>query len=330
MYCNSCISTINKDDVVFCSQCNVPLHKECANHCLECNVELCDNCYGNNAYKCERCYKPNDEFHTIRRSHLELYNSCPYALYLELVKKVPVPMGKHAELGIMIHQILDLLSNDMLSTDEAIAKFTDEFEATFTELEPGEEEKFYNTGLICINRFSQIKDMFGDKFETEKNIIFTLEDNLPKVSCTLDRVDFVGDDIHISDWKTGKPMSGQKLITDLQAPLYIEAINKEYGTYPSTFTLYYLTHDKIKKYELQPDGNYKVKSGRTEYTLDIQNALNRTVDILKKINNKNFSMPKDVSMWYCSNMCSHYKTGVCSSSNKEQWKVLNNKYSEDK
>ena len=36
MYCNSCMTQINKDTGTYCSQCNVPLHIDCANKCLDC------------------------------------------------------------------------------------------------------------------------------------------------------------------------------------------------------------------------------------------------------------------------------------------------------
>jgi len=332
IYCNSCQTPINKADIVYCSQCNVPLHKECANHCRKCGAVLCDKCYGDNNFQCEGCYNPEQVFKTIRRSHLELYAACPYALYLELVKGVKPEANDYATLGTIIHHYLDLLSNHLLTKSQALTDMTAEI---MVELKDSDKiEDFLKTSVKSIDKFIEYQPSFGDKFNTEENIIFSLDDSLPFVSCTLDRVDFVNDDIHIADWKTGKPMSGQKLITDLQPPLYIEAIHKKYREYPKTFTLYYLAHDKIKMYKLldATEGNvqYAVDSGRNTYTLNVTEALERTKEILKRINNKNFTMPKDVSSWYCTNMCSHYKTGVCASSSKEQWKVLNDKYAGDK
>ena len=277
---------------------------------------------------CEACNiatNTEQEFKVIRRSHLELYAMCPYALYLQLVKGVEPEMNEYAELGIMIHHTLDMLSNQIIEDNVAITELASGIETVFKDNEKLED--FLATGNKCLESFLQLRPLLYPNFVTEKNIIFSLGDNLPKVSCTLDRIDFVGDDIFIADWKTGKPMAGKKLITDLQPPLYIEAIHQEYGVYPKTFTLYYLAHDKIKVYTLQENGNYIVDTGRNKYELDIPEALDRTREILKKINNRNWTMPKDVSPWYCKNMCSHYKTGICASSSKEQWKVLNEKYS---
>lgn len=326
IYCNSCQTPINKPDVVFCSQCGVPLHVECANHCLKCDAILCDTCYASNSFMCDGCYKPDQEFKVIRRSHLELYAACPYALYLELVKGIKPEPNDYATLGSIIHNYLDLLSNHLLTINEAIIKATDQIHIDLSHSDKVDD--FVQTAITSLTQFAEYQPLFGDKFNTEENIIFSLQDDLPMVSCTLDRIDFVGDDIHIFDWKTGKPMSGQKLITDLQPPLYIEAIHQKYGIYPKTFTLYYLVHNKLKVYTKlnTTHPTYEVQSGRNAYVLNIEEALNRTKDILKKINNKNFTMPKDIGQWYCTNMCSHYKTGICASSSKEQWKVLNDKY----
>lgn len=333
MYCNSCMTQINKDDLEFCSQCNVPLHKECANHCLTCGKTLCDVCYLENNYNCEVCNPPKQNFKVIRRSHIELANTCMYALYLTLEKGITPEANEYATLGTIVHQIIDMLCNKLIEADEAYERFDKEFDK---ELKEFNDESFKEIGYASIRKFIELKELFNnDKFTSEENIIYSIDDNLPSISCTLDRIDFINDEIHISDWKTGKPMSGQKLITDLQAPLYIEAIHQKYGVYPKTFTFYYLAKDKIKQYVLIPqDGNgeiyplYKVNSGRKDYILDINDRLEETKKILTKINNRQFSMPKDVSLWYCQRMCWFYKSGICASSDKEQWKVLSNKYNE--
>ena len=338
MYCNSCVTQITKaDEVVYCSQCNVPLHSGCANHCLSCGKVLCDNCFTLNKFHCESCKPPEKRFETIRRSHIELYQSCPYALYLQLVKGVVPPDGEHAKLGTIVHQLIDKIRNNLLNYSDSFDEFEVEFYEKFSDAEDKElTNRLYDRGIDSLTNFWGIKDMLPvGKFESEINIIYSLGENLPSISCTLDSVDFVDGEIHVSDWKTGKPMSGQKLITDLQPPLYIEAIHQKYGMYPKTFTFYYLENGKVKVYERQPYvlgeyPEYVVHSGRTDYTLDLHDALERTKDILTKINNGVFNMPTNVHEWYCKNMCYFYKSEICASSMKEQWNVLNAKYAEDK
>ena len=323
------MTEIRQTAIEFCTQCQVPLHHGCANHCLECETILCDKCYGDNNYLCERCNPPVQNFKTIRRSHIELFNTCPYALYLILVKGVEPPSNEYAQVGTLVHQVIDMISNGLYTYEQGQAEVVSEIQKRFHEHE--KFETFKQTGAKSIEGFSKIMYDLGKDFLVEENIIFSLGDDLPQISCTLDRIDFVDDEIHIADWKTGKPMSGQKLITDLQAPLYIEAVHNRFDKYPKTFTFYYLANDKMKIYERTIENGkvyYDVKSGRTSYRLDMEEALHRTKDILTKINNKQFNMPTEVHQYYCQNMCWFYKSGICASSSKEQWKVLKEKYTE--
>lgn len=329
MYCNSCMTQIGKsDEVVNCSQCNVPLHSGCANHCLSCDTVLCDVCYSKNNFYCESCKPPSIMFATIRRSHIEQYQSCPYSLYLMLIKQVPVPDGEHAKLGTIVHQIIDKIRNNLVDATQSMDEFESEFRKGFHDSEDADlTARLYERGLTSLRFFWSIKDLFtSEKFESELNIIYSLDDGLPSISCTLDEIDWIGEDIHVSDWKTGKSMSGQKLITDLQAPLYIEGVHQKYGVYPKTFTFYYLEEGKVKTYNRNEDGTYTVKSGKTDYVLNVNDALERTKDILQKINAGNFNMPTGTHEWYCKNMCYFYKSGICDSTMSEQWKILNNKY----
>ena len=110
MYCNSCLKLIPKEKVTHCSQCGVPLCKDCANHCMTCGKELCDTCYMENNFRCEDCFKPENMFAVIRRSHLEQYAGCPYSLYLQLVNGITPPMGKHAQLGVIVHELIEQIS----------------------------------------------------------------------------------------------------------------------------------------------------------------------------------------------------------------------------
>jgi CRISPR/Cas system-associated exonuclease Cas4 (RecB family) len=275
----------------------------------------------------------------IRRSHLEQYAGCPYSLYLQLVLgKVP-PMGKHAQLGIIVHQIIDQMSEHDLTLVEARKKLIEEIEIWNTQVP--EENKEYSTiddeligvGSICLDNFFMIKNEFHQPYESEKNIIFELEENLPKISCTLDRITTVNGNKHIHDWKTGKPMAGQKLITDLQPPLYIWAVFCEYGILPKTFTLHYLQHNKNLTYTLVDAENviYEVQTSRTKYTLDVKKALEVTKKILSGIQNNQFNMPSDKThLWRCSNFCWFGMTNQCAGSVNEQWKAAKRIRKEDK
>lgn len=333
IYCNSCLKKIPKEEVVYCSQCGVPMCEKCSNHCLVCGKILCDSCYADNNFKCEECYKPDETFSVIRRSHIEQYAGCPYSLYLQLILGIEPPMGKNAQLGVIVHEIIDSISEYDVTLDaakeilkERIEEWNlstdDEYSIITVELE--------EVGKTCLENFWLIKDMFTPGFKSEYNIKYSIDDNLPKISCTLDRIEWHGKDIHIHDWKTGKPMSGKKLVTDLQPPLYIYAVYKEFGEFPKTFNLHYLNPNKHITYKYMGDMKYVVKTKRSEYLLDVNERLEATKKILKDIKHNKFNMPtNETHIWRCKSLCWFGLSGKCTGVQNEQWKAMNKKYKEE-
>ena len=330
MYCNSCIKKIPVDKITRCAQCNVPLCKDCANHCQICGKELCDSCYAENNYKCEECYKPDDMFQVIRRSHIEQYAGCPYSLYLQLVLGIEPPMGKHAQLGVIVHELIDKSSEYDFGLSAAIGELEDRVEEWNLKTDDDYSiitMDLLDVGKTCLMNFFGIKDSFGKDFISEHNIKFSLGKNIPQVSCTLDRIEFDKESgkIYIHDWKTGKPMSGKKLITDLQPPLYMYAVCQEYGQMPESFTLHYLNPNKHIVYHRIDDNTYFVKTTRNVYELDIKDAIKRTKEILNGIKNNKFSMPDDSThSWRCNNMCWFGLTDRCKGVQNQQWQEINN------
>ena len=333
MYCNSCQGIIAKDDLTYCEQCHSPLHTSCANHCLECGKILCDSCFAENSFKCEECNTPDETFKVIRRSHIEQYAGCPYSIYLQLILGIEPPMGKHAQLGVIVHEIIDKMSEHAMSLDKAkeelyerVLEWNINNEGDYSLITPD----LLRTGEECLDNFFLIKDSFPENFLSEYNIKFALEDDLPMISCTLDRITRFGDRIDIHDWKTGKPMSGKKLITDLQPPLYIYGVYKEFGTWPESFTLHYLKPNKHLTYKKLEDGKYSVNTSKNEYILDVEEALERTKEVLQNIKSKKFNMPNEnTSSWRCKNMCWFGSSGKCQGVANEQWKQLKRKYEEE-
>ena len=329
MYCNSCLKKIEKEQITYCEQCGVPICKKCANHCMQCGKELCDSCYMDNKYMCEECYSPEDIFTTIRRSHIEQYAGCPYSIYLQLILGITPPMGSHAELGVLTHEIIEKIELDKIKHEEALNELQEKIDAwnqstkdSYSVITMELEE----IGKNCINYFYKIKGMFGNKFKSEYNIKYSIDEKLPNISCTLDRIEWVGKDIHIHDWKTGKPMSGKKLITDLQPPLYIYGIYKEFGEFPKTFNLHYLNHEKHITYKWKGEGMYEVKTTKNTYMLDVNNAIERTKKILKDIKRQKFDMPTDSThLWRCKNICWFGTSGKCKGVEIEQWKKIKEK-----
>lgn len=336
IYCNSCQKQIPRAEETYCTQCGVPICKGCANHCLTCEVELCDSCYAENNFRCEECFKPENMFSTIRRSHIEQYAGCPYSLYLQLILGITPPMGKHAQLGVIVHALIEdiQVNNTTLTASKA------ELERLIQEWNINTDDEYSiitmdleELGHTCLDNFFKLRSTLRPLKALEENVKFVLEEDLPTISCTIDRIEEVGKDLHIRDWKTGMAMSGKKLITDLQPPLYIYGVYKEFGVYPKTFTLNYLKTGKEIVYNLQEGEKvtYEVKTTRNTYILDIEEALGRTRKILKGIKNNKFDIPNMAThVWRCKSLCWYGISGKCTGVQTEQWKVLNDKYNETK
>lgn len=335
IYCNSCVKQIPKEEETYCASCGVPLCTKCANHCLTCGKSLCDSCYAENNYKCEDCHKPEENFNVIRRSHIEQYVGCPYSLYLQMVLGITPPMNQHAQVGVIVHNIIEQIQQKNIELQEALAMYqreVDEWNQKTDDSYSIITMEVEQNGIISINNFYDLPQISSDKTELEKNIIYSLNENLPSISCTLDRIDFKGDDIYITDWKTGKPMAGKKLVEDLQPPLYIYGVFAEYGKYPKTFTLQYLQKNKEIVYsQIDDKPIYEIKTSRSTYVLDIEEALKRTKNVLSKIKNNVFKMPtNETHIWRCKNLCWFGISGKCTGVQTEQWKKLNEMYENNK
>ena len=119
-------------------------------------------------------------------------------------------------------------------------------------------------------------------------------------------------------------MSGKKLAEDLQPPLYLYAVYKEYGQMPEAFTLHYLNNMKNLTYKKIDDNTYKVKTVRSEYIMKVDEAIERTKKILKGISKSDYQIPnaKEVS-WYCKSMCWFGLSGYCKTAQTEEWSRIN-------
>lgn len=332
MYCSCCSGSFkNKLEIKYCAQCNVPIHETCANHCMKCGKILCDYCSLDNHFMCDECAskeKKEHEVTRIRRSYIEQYKHCHYSLYLQLVKGHIPPMGSYAEVGVIVHQIIDKISEHDQSLEDSILELEreiNEFNTIYQDEYSHVSEAQLENGRQCLRNFYQIKDKFNvGRFESEKNIVFKIREDLPEVSCTLDRIMWDEEGIHIHDWKTGKPMAGKKLVEDLQPGLYIEAVHKEYGEYPKSFTLHYISVNKDITYTRVSDKEYQVVTKRNTYTLSIDNLLDGVVKLLESIKNEDYNMPNPYeNAWYCDNMCWFKKAGLCGGNIIEGWKTLN-------
>lgn len=336
MYCNSCLKTIPVNEIVYCKECGVPLHIGCANKCLDCGDYLCDDCFKENRFRCSDCVTERKEIKSIRRSYLKQYQECPHSLYLQLIEGITPPMNSYAELGILTHEIIEALQNGELEYSSAKPILENKVEEWNTQAEDEYSVitmELLEVGKNSIDNFMKMKDLFNEEFLTEHRIEFSIREDLPTINCTLDRISFVNGKIHIHDWKTGKPMAGKQLAEDLQPPIYIYAVFKEFGVMPDTFTLHYLDKNKNLTYKHTEGMTYEVSTTRRTYRLDVEEKMKEAEEILQNIKDHKFDIIEDKEhLWRCSKMCWYHKSKICRDSLDAAWKQAqeHNKEKDDK
>lgn len=324
--CGNCYAQVTGR--VQCTSCNVPLHKDCT------STGRCDACELNTAKEVNRSMDvvlPD----AIRRSHIEQYKSCPYSLYLDL-KNGDIKHNNEGEddnegsiyaiLGRDLHELFDKASNDLgYSIGTMLADFQAKWYNYTPELfESGEfKEKMYERAITCISAFYGVLNTLPHvPHITEENIVFSIDEHLPNVSITMDRIDMINGELEMLDWKTGKVMVGKKLTTDLQAPLYIYAVKQKYNLPIRKFTFYYLNEGKTRVFERINDDQYMCTVKKNEYVVSLTETIREVKSLFSRMKNGDFNIPLDTkSMFFTCKMCAHQAKGLCRGADEESWHV---------
>ncbi len=336
MNCTNCFQSIRDGrKAVRCTTCNKPLHKECAIN--ENNNIYCDVCY---TVKTE---ENNQSANTdiiipdvIRRTHIETYRACPYKFYLEVIKGIPIPPTIYTQIGIDLHELFDKACNDkkykindMKHDFENIwNNYNEELFDTFLGNASKKEQKLrmYNRAINSINTFYNVLSTLPpNPYTTEKQIIYSVGDNLPKISITSDRTDLCDGEILMSDWKTGQVMIGQRLSNDLQAPLYIKAVENEYNLPVRKFTFYYLDENKTRVFErTEKDDQFVCTVNKRKYYISPIDAVREVQHIFAQIKKCNFNIPRNTkNMYFTCKTCYYKQQTICQGAELECWKQYN-------
>lgn len=327
--CFSPIEDLRKE--TRCSVCNKPLHKDCA---INDGGTFCDVCYtvkSEDGTSKEVLETPD----VIRRSYIELYKRCPYAFYLEVIKKTKTVPSSFARIGIDLHDLFHKAClGEINSQEELIETYKPVFEAYEDELFRHDillykemsiaqlRVKMWQQSIDAVNTFYNValKQLPSEAYKLEENIIFNIGDSLPKVSITMDRIDEVDGELEVCDWKTGAIMVGQKLSSDLQAPLYIYAIREHYGKPVRKFTFYYLPENKIRIFERVDDENYVCTVNKRQYKINLTDAIREVQSIFAQIKKGNYNIPRETKkMYFDCKICSFKKSGECEGADMQSW-----------
>jgi hypothetical protein len=198
------------------------------------------------------------------------------------------------------------------------------------------DEELFDSGFASDNRtdlwvrtINSINTFFNvvlpslpaQPFTTEETIEFSVGDDLPKVQFTMDRIDEVDGELEMHDWKTGRVMVGQKLSSDLQAPLYIYGTKAHFNKPVRSFTFYYLNENKTRVFERDPNNEdrYICRVGKREYYILLTDGIREIQRVFAQIKKGNFNIPQNKSMHYACKVCHLRKQGLCEGADIQSW-----------
>lgn len=319
-----------------CATCNAPLHKDCA---IKTNgASLCDVCYTVNSESIVEQLVEGVVPDVIRRSYIELYKQCPYSFYLQVIKGIETDSSSYATIGIDLHELFHQASLGKIRTSgEMIHQYSKQWyeypdsmfesdihlyrDMTVEQL----REKLKQQTQDAIETFFQVLSTLpSTAYALEQQITFPVGDNLPKVCITMDRIDEVDGQLEVRDWKTGAVIVGKKLSSDLQAPLYIHAVQHEFKMPVRKFVFNYLPENKVRTFERINDDNYVCTVNKREYKINITDAIREVQAIFAQIKKGNFQIPRETrNMYFTCKTCHFKKCGTCQGADVESWQQYN-------
>jgi hypothetical protein len=322
--CKNCQQPIKKNQRhIKCQGCNNPLHFDCK---VDEGGIWCDVCYvlkGEKHMEETKITIPD----VIRRTYIETYRTCPFKFLKEVIEEHKQPPTSYTQIGIDLHCQFEEACRgraDKESTTSIMKQLFESYPDSLFEsgFKSDNREDMWKRTTDCIDTFfhNVLPSLPAQPFTTEETIHFSIGENLPLVEFTMDRIDEVDGELEIHDWKTGRVMVGQKLSSDLQAPLYIYGTREHFGKPVRRFTLYYLQENKTRTFERTDDANvYVCQVGKRSYYIDLNEKMREVQHVFSQIKNGNFNIPQGKSMHFQCKVCHLMKQGLCQGADMQSW-----------
>lgn len=272
----------------------------------------------------------------IRRSYIETYRSCAFKFLKQVIEGHDAPPTSYTQIGIDMHEIFEDACNGIGNIANAMERMAIRFNEY--------DDSLFSSGFASDNReemWQRTKDSIETFFEgvlptlpkkpftTEETIHFSVGEHLPKVEFTMDRIDQIDGELYMHDWKTGKVMTGQKLTTDLQAPLYIYGTQHHFNLPVRSFKFYYLKENKTREFVRTENPDiYECSVGKRIYRISLQEGVKEIQRVFTQIKKGNFNIPQGKSMHFACKVCHLKKEGKCEGADLQSWNNANtNTYS---
>ncbi len=228
-------------------------------------------------------------------SRIDTYTQCAAKYFYSYILKEPRQFNPPAVLGNIVHSVLENILDNEKTLD--ITDLRNEYEKNIPIWDPDNliSSELLSVGSVIIDEFyDQHVDKKLNIYEKEMSFNFII--GIYRIIGFIDRVDLIGDRVHITDYKTGKWEATQKDIhNNLQLGIYALAMHNIFPEKEVYAELYYLRSGKKKGHLFSLD--------------DIENV---KVRILKAINSiiadTNFLPTANTRI--CS-YCDHAKSEAC-------------------
>ncbi len=228
-------------------------------------------------------------------SRIDTYEMCPSKYFFSYIKKEPKQFSEPAVLGNIVHSVLEDLVSDQkpLSLEE----MKDVYEVKKQEYDPQNKisKDLISVGNIIIEEFYDSNEgRLFDVYDKEMSFQFVIGNY--SIIGYIDRVDVVGDNVYIVDYKTGKrEVAAKDVHNNLQLGIYALAASIAFPGKTITASLHYLRSNRLKSYQYSEDDLENVKV----------NLLNK---IQKIMTDSNFTPTSNERI--CS-FCDHARSGAC-------------------
>lgn len=264
----------------------------------------------------------------IRRTYIETFRTCGFKFLKEVIEGNVQPPTSYTQIGIDLHNYFEMACKGGIEKALTLKFMGEKFEEY--------DDELFSSGFASDNRtdlwsrtVNSIDTFFdvvlpslpSQPFTTEETIEYSVGDELPNVQFTMDRIDEVDGELEMHDWKTGRVMVGQKLSSDLQAPLYIYGTQLHYGKPVRSFTFYYLNENKTRVFirDANDPDRYICTVGKREYYIRLTEGIREIQRVFAQIKKGNFNIPQNKSMHFACKVCHLKKQGECEGADIQSW-----------
>jgi RecB family exonuclease len=192
-------------------------------------------------------------------SRIDTYEMCPSKYFYSYIKKEPRQFNSPAVLGNIIHSVLEdtVSSEHPLSLDEMKMKY----EENKVSYDPkgAIPKDLLEVGEVLIDEFyDQNQDRIFDVYGKEIGFNFVIGNY--SIIGFIDRIDVVGNSVHIVDYKTGKREVALKDVSsNLQMGIYALAASIMFPGKEITASLHYLRSNRLKSHTYSEEDLASIK-----------------------------------------------------------------------